>query len=215
MATGRGEAHRDAEGVGSRPEDALAAPELDLLRAVLRSQRAADRLARAPGGWRDLSEHELKRLRLTEAERRTVMALQQLVRRSYPALPRHKFLCSADIARVYVERLGALVHEVLLGIALNGRNGFIAEVELARGGRHGASLFVSDALRPFIRLGASAAILVHNHPSGDPAPSPEDIDLTTAIKTAADLVGIPLVDHIIIGGRGGGFASLRDLGIIR
>jgi DNA repair protein RadC len=103
----------------------------------------------------------------------------------------------------------------MLGIALDGRNRFIAEVELARGGRHGAALFVSDALRPLIRVGASAVILVHNHPSGDPAPSPEDISLTTAIKVAADCVGIPLVDHIIIGGRGGGFASLRDLGIIQ
>ncbi|WP_437594385.1 JAB domain-containing protein [Sorangium sp. So ce1000] len=51
----------------------------------------------------------------------------------------------------------------------------------------------------------------HNRPAGDPMPSPEDIELTTAIKRAADLMSIPLVDHIIIGGRGRGFRSMLDL----
>ncbi|WP_437656633.1 JAB domain-containing protein [Sorangium sp. So ce1182] len=215
MPAGRGKAGPGAEHPAVPLGGELAAPEAELLRTVLRSERIADRLARAPGGWRDLSEHELELLRLTKVQRRAVSALQQLVRSGYPSLPKHKFSCSADIARIYADRLGGLVYEVMLGLALNGRNEFMAELELARGGRHGAALTVADALRPVIRAGASAFVLVHNHPSGDPMPSPEDIALTTAMKTAADLVSIPLVDHIIIGGRGGGFSSMLDLCIIQ
>ncbi|AGP41525.1 JAB domain-containing protein [Sorangium cellulosum] len=215
MPAGRGKAGPGAEHLAVPLGSELAAPEAELLRTVLRSQHIADRLARAPGGWRDLSEHELEQLRLTKAQRRAVLALQQLVRSGYPSLPKHKFSCSADIARIYADRLGGLVYEVMLAIALNGRNEFMAELELARGGRHGAALTVTDALRPVVRAGASAFVLVHNHPSGDPMPSPEDIALTTAMKRAADLVSIPLVDHIIIGGRGGGFSSMLDLCIIQ
>ncbi|XXY54854.1 JAB domain-containing protein [Sorangium sp. So ce269] len=215
MPAGRGEADVGAEHSRVQLGGELAAPEAELLRAVMRSRRIADRLARAPGGWRDLSEHELAQLQLTKVQRRAVLALQQLARGGYPSLPKHKFSCSADIARVYADRLGGLVYEVMLGIALNGRNKFMAELELARGGRHSAALTVADALRPVIRAGASAFVLVHNHPSGDPMPSPEDIALTAAMKRAADLVSIPLVDHIIIGGRGGGFSSMLDLCIIQ
>ncbi|WP_438002349.1 JAB domain-containing protein [Sorangium sp. So ce185] len=215
MPAGRGKAGLGAEHRAVPLGGELAAPEAELLRIVLRGQRIADRLARAPGGWRELSEHELEQLRLTKVQRRAVLALQQLIRSGYPSLPKHKFSCSADIARIYADRLGGLVYEVMLGLALNGRNEFVAELELARGGRHGAALTIADALRPVIRAGASAFVLVHNHPSGDPMPSPEDIALTTAMKTAADLVSIPLVDHIIIGGRGGGFSSMLDLCIIQ
>ncbi|WP_437310789.1 JAB domain-containing protein [Sorangium sp. So ce388] len=215
MPAGRGKAGPGAEHLAVPLGGELAAPEAELLRTVLRNQRIADRLARAPGGWRDLSEHELEQLRLTKVQRRAVLALQQLVRSGYPSLPKHKFSCSADIARIYADRLGGLVYEVMLAIALNGRNEFMAELDLARGGRHGAALTVADALRPVVRAGASAFVLVHNHPSGDPMPSPEDIALTTAMKRAADLVSIPLVDHIIIGGRGGGFSSMLDLCIIQ
>ncbi|WP_438006406.1 JAB domain-containing protein [Sorangium sp. So ce321] len=215
MPAGRGEADLGPQPPGVQLGGALAAPEDELLRTVLRSRRIADRLARAAGGWRDLSEHELERLGLTSVQRSAVLALQQLVRSGYPSLPKHKFSCSADIARIYADRLGGLVHEVMLGIALNGRNEFMAELEVARGGKHSVALTVADALRPVIRTGASAFVLVHNHPGGDPMPSPEDIALTTAMKRAADLVSIPLVDHIIIGGRGGGFSSMLDLCIIQ
>ncbi|WP_438029738.1 JAB domain-containing protein [Sorangium sp. So ce233] len=215
MPAGRGKAALGAEHPAVPLGGELAAPEAALLHTVLRSQRIAYRLARAPGGWRDLSEHELEQLRLTKVQRRAVLALQQLVRSGYPSLPKHKFSCSADIARIYADRLGGLVYEVMLGIALNGRNEFMAELDLARGGRHGAALTVADALRPVVRAGASAFVLVHNHPGGDPTPSPEDIALTTAMQKAADLVSIPLIDHIIIGGRGGGFSSMLDLCIIQ
>ena len=70
---------------------------------------------------------------------------------------------------------------------------------------------VSEVLRPAIRENCPSIIVVHNHPSGDPAPSAEDILVTRDIGAGADMLGIELLDHIIIGGQG--FISLKDKGL--
>lgn len=196
-------------------EDALSHPEYELLRSVLGNGLLARCLAKAPGGWRDLSEVELDDLRLGERHKRAVLALQGLVRRSYPELPKYALCSSSDVGYVYGERLGGLVHEVILAVALDGRNNFIGEALLAQGGAHGACLRPADVLRPMIRMGASAFVLVHNHPSGDPNPSREDIELTRALIAMSEAVGMPLVDHVIVGGKGGGYVSLFDLGLMQ
>jgi hypothetical protein len=59
---------------------------------------------------------------------------------------------------------------------------------------------------------AAALILVHNHPSGDPDPSPEDVEVTRRLGRAGELVGIPILDHVIVADRG--FVSLREEGIL-
>ncbi len=192
----------------------LRAPELELLCGVLGREELARALACVPGGWRTQSEHELRALGLGEQERKSVLCLQELVRRSYPELPVERFACSADIARVYGARLGGLVSEIMLAVALDGRNNLVAELEVAVGGAHGLSVTARDILRPLIRAGASAFVLVHNHPASDPTPSAEDIAMTRTIAVGAELVGIPLVDHVVVGARGGGFASLLDLGVL-
>jgi DNA repair protein RadC len=189
-------------------------PEFDLLRAVLGNAPLARRLARAPGGWRTLSGHELAVLGLDKAEQDAVVALQRLTRRSYPELERQTLACSRDIARVYGMRLGGMVREVMIAVALDGQNHFMSEVPIATGGAHGICLKPSDVLRPLIRIGASAFVLVHNHPSTDPTPSREDVEITEALSAAADIVGLPLVDHVVVGARGGGYTSLFDLGLI-
>jgi DNA repair protein RadC len=107
--------------------------------------------------------------------------------------------------------LEGLEHEVVMAVALNGQNRVLGEFEVSKGGRHGAALTIADVFRPLIRAGASAALLIHNHPSGDPTPSPEDRLVTRAVKQAGDLIGIPLLDHVIVGARGGGCVSLREL----
>jgi DNA repair protein RadC len=65
-----------------------------------------------------------------------------------------------------------------------------------------------------LRAGASSFILLHNHPSGTTMPSPEDLTMTRRVTVCANAVGVPLVDHVIVGGRGGGFSSLWDLGLL-
>ena len=75
------------------------------------------------------------------------------------------------------------------------------------GGPCGVHVSVSQVLRAVLVLGADHFVLVHNHPSGNPAPSPQDIRLTRAVQKGADLVGLQLIDHVIVARSG--FTSLR------
>jgi DNA repair protein RadC len=63
-----------------------------------------------------------------------------------------------------------------------------------------------------VREAASAIVLLHNHPSGDPRPSPEDIAMTREIARACEVIGVPLLDHVIVAR--GGAASLLELGLL-
>lgn len=67
-----------------------------------------------------------------------------------------------------------------------------------------------EVLKPFILANGASFLVAHNHPSGDPTPSPEDISLTRRLKAAAELMGIPLVDHLVLGR--GRYRSLADAG---
>ena len=110
-------------------------------------------------------------------------------------------------------RLAALDHEEVWVLGLDGRNGLRAARCVARGGLHGCALTPRDVLRPAVRDAASAIVLVHNHPSGDPEPSPDDVKMTRAVAAACDVVGIALLDHVIVAR--GGASSLLELGAIR
>jgi DNA repair protein RadC len=194
--------------------DRLAEPEGKLLRHVFPKAPFVGRLARAPGGWRTLSAYELEKLGLAADERKAVVSLQELVQRGYPELPTMKLLDPSAVGRVYGARLGGLVREVMLAVALDGRNHFLAEIEIATGGVHSVAVSPRDVLRPILRCGASSFVLLHNHPSGDPTPSQRDIEFTRMIASCADAIELPFVDHVVVGARGGGFTSLLALGVL-
>jgi DNA repair protein RadC len=208
------------EGASASSNDArmlmvsFAEPERDLLQSVFFNAPFVIQLARAPGGWRTLSEHELLALGLSVEQRAAVLALQVLVQLSYPVLPKLTFLRPAELARIYGHRLGGLMHEVMFAVALDGKCHFLAEVEIATGGAHSLAVRPRDVLRPLLRGGASTFVLVHNHPSGDPTPSPEDLRMTRVVADCADAIGVPMIDHLIIGARGGGYRSLLELGVL-
>jgi DNA repair protein RadC len=196
------------------PADPYAEPEGELLRAVFFDAPFVSRLARAPGGWRTQSEYELDTLGLAAEEKKAVFSLQALVQLSYPELPRMTLLAPSAIGHVYGRRLGGLAREVMLAVAIDGLGNFLAEVEIAAGGAHGIAVRPRDVLRPILRTGASSFVLVHNHPSGDPTPSKNDVALTQMVAECARAVDLPLADHVIVGGRGGGWVSLLALGIV-
>jgi DNA repair protein RadC len=122
-------------------------------------------------------------------------------------------LCSSnDVAAWAKPRLATLDHEQMWVLALDCRNGLRASRRIAEGGLHGCSIDARDVLRAVVREAASAFVLVHNHPSGDPTPSAEDVSLTHMIARAATAIGTPLVDHVIIGAES--HVSLFDLGLV-
>lgn len=113
---------------------------------------------------------------------------------------------SRDVAAWATPRLAALEHEELWLLALDGRSRLRAARCVAKGGLHGASVRASDPLRVALRAGASGFVLVHNHPSGDPTPSAEDVVFTRRVGSAAAAVGVPLLDHVVVAREG--FASV-------
>jgi DNA repair protein RadC len=103
-------------------------------------------------------------------------------------------------------RLAPLEREVFFALALDTRHRVRGEHRIAEGHLGGVEVHPRELFRPLIREAAAAAILVHNHPSGDPAPSAEDVALTERMRAAGDLVGIPVLDHVVVAR--GGFSSL-------
>lgn len=118
----------------------------------------------------------------------------------------------AMVHRLLAPRLNREVGEVMIAIGVDGRNRVRYMSEVSRGGLHGLAVSARDILRPMVAVGASAFVLVHNHPSGDPTPSLEDIAMTRAVQAAADVVGTPLLDHVIL--TVDAWSSLRELGLM-
>jgi DNA repair protein RadC len=116
---------------------------------------------------------------------------------------------SSDVAHWAEPRLTKLTHEELWVLALDGRSRLRAARCVAKGGLHGLAARPPDVLRIALRADASALVLVHNHPSGDPTPSREDVAFTHAVALAAQAVGVPLVDHVVVAREG--FASVPSL----
>jgi DNA repair protein RadC len=97
-------------------------------------------------------------------------------------------------------RLTGLSQELFMVLALDVRNHVIAEIEVARGCLTGVDVHPREVFRPLIRAAAAAAVVAHNHPSGDPTPSQDDLMLTESLRAAGDLLGIPILDHVVLGG---------------
>ena len=103
-----------------------------------------------------------------------------------------------DAAAWGMPRLGSLMHEELWLLALDARSHLRAAVCIAKGGLHGAAVRAADPLRHALRVGATAFVLVHNHPSGDETPSAQDIDFTRHVTAASEVIGVPMLDHVVV-----------------
>ncbi|MFZ1413116.1 MAG: DNA repair protein RadC [Defluviicoccus sp.] len=112
--------------------------------------------------------------------------------------------CRLTLADESIERFHVLY--------LNRKNRLIADEQQQRGTVDHTPVYPREVVKRALELGATAVILVHNHPSGDPTPSQADIDMTRTIKEAAEIIGISVYDHIIVGRTGA--QSLRTLGLL-
>lgn len=125
-------------------------------------------------------------------------------------VPPRSIASSADVAKWAAGRLSGLEHEELWLLALDGRGHLRAIRCVARGGLHGLGVRVADPLRLALRAAASGFVLVHNHPSGDPTPSAEDVAFTRRLAAAAVVVGMPLLDHVVVAREGFTSVSFAD-----
>jgi DNA repair protein RadC len=116
-----------------------------------------------------------------------------------------------DLADRLILQMGRLEREELRVVVLNTRNAVLAIETVYRGNVSTALVRVGELFRDAIRQHAAGLILVHNHPSGDPAPSPDDLHLTAEAVAAGRLLDVPVLDHLIIGHEA--FISLRDRGV--
>jgi len=116
-----------------------------------------------------------------------------------------------EVAAWAQPRLAPLEHEEVWLISLDAQNSVKSARRIGQGGLHGCALTTRDVLTPALRDAASAIVLVHNHPSGDPRPSAEDVAMTRAVSAACDVVGVPLLDHVVVAR--GGACSLFESGV--
>jgi DNA repair protein RadC len=144
-----------------------------------------------------------------------IAAANELGKRLFAAASRRdgEAFSDADVVDAWARpRLATLEHEELWGLALDGRNRLRAARRIAVGGLHGIHVLPRDPLRAMLREGASAFVLVHNHPSGDATPSDDDLRFTERIAAAAEVVSTPLLDHVVIGSPG--YTSLLNAGLM-
>ncbi len=113
-----------------------------------------------------------------------------------------------DVHRAVAPRLAGLAQEVFLVIGVDIRNGLLDIVEVARGSVAGVEVHPREVFRPLIRMAAAGGVVVHNHPSGDPTPSREDVELTRRLRDVGAVLGIPIIDHVVVGDRG--FRSIAE-----
>lgn len=106
---------------------------------------------------------------------------------------------AADVAAYIRPRFEGKRQESFLSILLDGQNNLLAERVIAEGIPTQATVYVRRVMEEALRASASAFLVVHNHPSGHPAPSPADDQTTQDLKQAADLLNLVFLDHIIIG----------------
>lgn len=204
----------DAHSLGTEPSPSpahcLAAllegdPERTLRRAhAILGQCSLSDLLQRPA--EDLAEQFS--LALTEAVRlEAALVLTTQVRMARK--PRRPEMKSANQVYSYLGgRLANLQRETLQALLLDAKHRLQRVATISIGTLTSSQVHPREVLRPAIRHAAAALILVHNHPSGDPDPSLEDIKVTRRILEASALLGIPLLDHVIIGH--GKYVSLRE-----
>jgi len=104
-----------------------------------------------------------------------------------------------DVFRHFRQNLGREKRELFYVVLLNNKNRKIRDVKISEGSLTASLVHPREVYHPVIRESAAAVIFVHNHPSGDPAPSPEDIDLTRRLKEVGNVMGVRVLDHVVIG----------------
>jgi DNA repair protein RadC len=131
---------------------------------------------------------------------------------STPPDERQPIASPSDAANLLMYRMAALDQEYLFVILLDTRNRVIGHpLEVYHGSLNTSLIRVGEVFREAIRVNAAGLIVAHNHPSGDPSPSPEDVAVTRALVEAGKLLDIDVLDHLVFGRYR--FVSLKERGL--
>jgi len=212
---------------GERPRERLlqhggsSLSDSELLAVLLRTGRVgvsalqmAMDVLRENGGLAGLltsTPHSLRRSGLGAAKAAALLAAVEVGRRlAREQLLDHEPLTRpVDVARYLAIRYQTCDQEVMGALFLDARNRLLGEREMFRGTISRISVEPREILRECLQRGAAAIYLFHTHPSGDPSPSAEDLLFTRRMVEAAEIVGLRLADHVVLGHRGR-WVSLRE-----
>ncbi len=193
-----------------------------IIRSGSRKERSIELAQRILGikkqgirGIYDLSLGDLKQVPgIGRVKSIQIKAIAELSKRisKYNAEAKIKISSPGSIATLYMEEMRYLHQEHLKTVFLDTKNQIISDKFLTVGTVNASLINPREVFIQALRHNAVHVILLHNHPSGDPTPSHEDISITRRIIEAGDIIGIKLLDHIIIGD--GNYISLKERGII-
>ena len=189
----------------------------ELLAIVLggRDAAAAARSVLETGGLARLATAGLPDLREMAGRRAAcLVAAVELGRRVASSWPiaGWRIRAPADLGERLIPAMGHLEREELRSVLLNTKNTVIGMVTVYEGNLAGSSIRIGEVFREAVRRQSAALVVVHNHPSGDPSPSAEDLRITRELTEAGRLLDIELLDHLVIGH--GRWVSLRALGAL-
>ncbi|MBE3580046.1 MAG: DNA repair protein RadC [Thermoanaerobacteraceae bacterium] len=177
----------------------------------------AQRLLAQPGGLRYLAEVSLEELKEQKgiglAKAAQIKAAVELGRR-LAAYSAHRPVIQqpGDVAALLMDEMRYLDREHFRTISLNTKNRILAVDNVAVGSLNASLVHPREVFKGPIKRSAAAIILVHNHPSGDPSPSVEDIQVTRRLAEAGRLLGIEVLDHVVLGD--GSFVSMKERGLL-
>jgi DNA repair protein RadC len=207
---------------------AAALSDAELLALILRTGDAAagksaidlgrQLLEQFNGNLRELAQAELNELQqikgLGLAKASSVKAAftlgSRFLARRLETLER--FTAPAQVFEFFHHELRDNRKELFLTLLLDGKNRITRKVQVSEGSLNQSIVHPREVFAPAVRESAAAVIFIHNHPSGDPAPSREDREITRRLKEAGDILGIKVLDHIIIGD--GTYFSFVESGIL-
>jgi len=189
----------------------------DELLGLLLGGRAGASLARSlleRHGLAGLATADAADLEIGTRRATVVLAAVELGRRTASAwpVPGWRIRAPADLAERLMPAMGRLEQEELRSVLLNTKNTVTGMVTVYAGNLAGSPVRVGEVFREAVRRQSAAMVVVHNHPSGDPSPSAEDLRITSELAEAGRLLDIELLDHLVIGH--GRWVSLRSLGAI-
>ena len=121
--------------------------------------------------------------------------------------------CPRDLANIVGAEMGQLVQEQLRVVLLNTKNGVVGQEVVYKGTINSIDIRAAEVLRPAVAAGTPAFLVVHNHPSGDPTPSPEDMMCTRRLVDAARLMEVAMLDHIVVCAADR-WVSMRERGLV-